>query len=60
MEPATSANDPYGDFPWADTLAPEAPEHRLYGLLPCAYQCEAGWMPLLTGDYLACPECAQC
>jgi len=60
MEPATQPNDPYGDFPWADDYAHEAPEDRLYGLLPCPYQCEwDGWLPLLDGTMIACPSCQQ-
>jgi hypothetical protein len=58
MEPTTSANDPYGDFPWADTLEPEAPEHRLYGLLPCGFQCESGWVVQIDGAMVACPSCS--
>jgi hypothetical protein len=57
----TTTNDPYPlPFEWDDTAMPaEAPEDRLFGLLPCPMQCEQGWLPLTTGDYTNCPSCQQ-
>jgi hypothetical protein len=56
----TLTDDPYPNpFDWANTLAPEAPEHRLYGLLPCGFQCESGWVVQIDGTVIACPECGR-
>jgi hypothetical protein len=50
--------DPYElPFNWATTLTPECAEERLFNLLPCEWQCEQGWMPLLDGAMVACPSC---
>jgi hypothetical protein len=59
MVVATDDNlrDPYGPFSWADTLEAEAPEHRLFNLLPCPWQCEQSWLPLIDGTMIACPSC---
>lgn len=47
-------NDPYPlPFPWGEDLRNE---HWEFGLLPC--DCQAGWLPLLSGDWIQCPSCA--
>lgn len=55
----TTTNDPYqSPFEWSDALELEAPEDRLFNLLPCGFQCEYdGWLPLLSGAMIACPSC---
>jgi len=54
----TNIRDPYPQpFEWADTLEAECAEDRLFGLLPCALQCEQSWLPLSDGSYVACSEC---
>jgi hypothetical protein len=58
MELMTLTDDPYSNpFKWSNAYPHEAPEDRLFGLLPCPWQCEQGWLPLLDGGYIACPSC---
>lgn len=58
MKPTTLADDPYPlPFDWANTMPAECEEERLYGLLPCPWQCEQKWLPLVDGTMVACPSC---
>lgn len=59
---ATSPNtDPYLlPFNWPTTMPAECAEERLYDQLPCAYQCEAGWLPTVEGGAIGCPTCNSC
>jgi hypothetical protein len=56
---SNSTQDPWPlPFEWDDANMPaECDEHRLYGLLPCGFQCEAAWLPLGDGAMIACPSC---
>jgi hypothetical protein len=55
-----NATDPYANpFEWSNAYPHEAPEDRLFGLLPCPWQCEQGLLPLVGGDYIACPSCGS-
>jgi hypothetical protein len=57
MQPTTTT-DPYPNpFNWSPALELECAEERLYNLLPCNFQCEQGWLPLLNGEFTACWEC---
>ena len=60
MELTILADDPYSNpFEWSNAYPHEAPEDRLFGLLPCPWQCEQGLLPLLDGGYIACPSCGS-
>lgn len=56
---AAPTSDPYPTpFEWSDAMEAEAPEERLFNLLPCEFQCEyGGWLPLPNGTAIACPSC---
>lgn len=56
MEPVATTDDPYGPFPWHETMSREYPERWLEdGVeLPC---CEAGWLPCADGTFIECHVC---
>lgn len=62
MQPTTNTmDDPYETpFAWSDQMRAECGEDRLFGLLPCPWQCEAGgWLPTVEGEWVACPSCQK-